>query len=217
MSYNTEYRGYSDGRLPDFGKKIREVNAAIVGTQECQDKDGLARASGYTLVNRDGGNNMFYNSSKVTLVHGSVGWMSILRDNYAARTIVWAKFRFNSTEFLFFNTHLPHRHNEASSRNSHAKIAQQLLRKYNELGAGPAILTGDMNPFASDGASMGSLEDNLERAGWHKAYQARGNPGYVGLDKIFCTGHWRFFNGKDRGTGRSDHPAISVDLTLKAD
>jgi len=61
------------------------------------------------------------------------------------------------------------------------------------------------------------LEDNLERAGWHKAYQAGGNPGYVGLDNIFRTEHWRSFNGRDRGTGRSDHPAISVDLTLKAD
>jgi len=217
MSYNTEYRGYWDGRLSDFGNKISEVNAAIVGTQECQDKDGLAQASGYTLVNRDGGNNMFYNPNKVTLVDGSVGWMSILRDNYAARTIVWAKFRFNSTEFLFFNTHLPHNHNQASSRNSHARIARQLLRKYEELGAGPAIVTGDMNPFASNGASEGSFEDNLEGAGWHKAYQARGNPGYVGLDKIFATQHWRSFNGRDRGTGRSDHPAISVDLTLKAD
>merc|ERR1719277_633218 len=71
--------------------------------------------------------------------------------------------------------------------------------------------------YVVDVLFAGSLEDNLERAGWHKAYQARGNPGYVGLDKIFCTEHWRSFNGKDRGTGRSDHPAISVDLTLKAD
>jgi len=71
--------------------------------------------------------------------------------------------------------------------------------------------------YVVDVLFAGSLEDNLERAGWHKAYQARGNPGYVGLDKIFATQHWRSFNGRDRGTGRSDHPAISVDLTLKAD
>merc|ERR1711972_1026374 len=97
----------------------------------------------------------FYNPNKVTLVDGSVGHMSILRDNYAARTIVWAKFRLNSSEFLFFNTHLPHNHNQASSRNTHARIAQQLLSKREELGAGsaPTVITGDCNPFASSSAS----------------------------------------------------------------
>merc|ERR1712232_67394 len=160
---------------------------------------------------------MFYNPNKVTLVDGSVGHMSIPRDNYAARTIVWAKFRVNSSEFLFFNTHLPHNHNEASSRNTHARIAQMLLRKRWELGADdvPTVMTGDMNPFASNGASEGSFESNLEAAAFTKAYQAKGNPGYRGLDKIFSSPHWTPSNGADQGTGRSDHPAIAVDLTLQ--
>merc|ERR1712050_45313 len=111
--------------------------------------------------------------------------MSIPRDNYAQRYVSFAKFKLGSRDFWAFNTHLPHNHNEASSRNTHARIAQQLLEKYRFLGGGPAIVTGDMNPFASNGASEGSFESNLEDAGWHKSYQARGNPGYAGLDKIF--------------------------------
>ena len=34
MSYNTEYTGYSDGRVSSFGAKIAEVQADVVGVQE---------------------------------------------------------------------------------------------------------------------------------------------------------------------------------------
>jgi len=222
MSYNTEYKGYWDGRVRDFGAKISEVDAGIVGVQECQDPAALARASGYTQVPDLHGNYIFYNPLKVSLVTGSGGWMDIPRDNYARRTITWAKFMLgskeNGTQMLFFNTHLPHNHNQASSRNTHARIAQSLIRKREELGAGnmPTVALGDMNPFASNGASEGSFESNLINAGWHMSYQARGNPGYVGLDKIFATSHWSSSNGADRGTGRSDHPAIAAYVTLIA-
>jgi len=50
MSYNTEYTGYWDGRLQGYGDKIKEVNAAVAGIQECQDVGALERASGYTAV-----------------------------------------------------------------------------------------------------------------------------------------------------------------------
>lgn len=93
-----------------------------------------------------------------------------------------------------------------------------LLQKRRELDGEqmPTIVTGDMNPFASAGASQGSFESNLEAAGFTKAYQARGNPGYSGLDKIFSSSaHWTPSSGADHGTGRSDHPAIAVDLTLR--
>merc|ERR1711988_1937699 len=215
MSYNTEYRGYNS-RVWAYGKKIREVGAATVGTQECQDRDALASASGYSYVSGTRPNPIFFNPAKVSLVEGTGGELRIPRDNYARRTITFAKFKLGSTEFWHFNTHLPHNHNEASSRNTHARIAQMLLQKRRELGAEdmPSIVTGDMNPFASNGARKGSLESNLVAGGFRKAYQARGNPGYRGLDKISVSRHWTFANGADRGTGSSDHPAIAVDLTL---
>merc|ERR1712217_13436 len=159
---------------------------------------------------------IFYNSRLVSYVEGSSGLMSIPRDDYAPRTITWARFRYGSFEFWLFNTHLPHNHNQARSRNTHARIARMFLQKREELGAGnaPTVVTGDFNPFASNGASEGSFESNILAGGFEKAYQARGNPGYSGLDKIFVSGHWRSRNGADRGTGSSDHPAIAVELEL---
>jgi len=177
----------------------------------------LESASGYQYVSGTRPNPIFYKSDRVSLVAESGGQMRIPRDNYANRYITWAKFRHGSTEFWFFNTHLPHRHGEASDRNTHARIAQMLLSKRNNLSAGnmPTVITGDCNPFASNGASRGSFESNLVAAGFEKSYQAEGNPGFVGLDKIFASPHWRSSNGADQGTGSSDHPAIAVDLTLK--
>jgi len=118
---------------------------------------------------------------------------------------------------LFFNTHLPHNHGAAASRNTHALIARDLLLKRTELGAAdmPTVVVGDCNPFASSGAADGSFESNLVDAGFQKVYQARGNPGYGGLDKIFASAHWTSSNGADQGTGTSDHPAIAVDLTVR--
>mmetsp|Transcript_49374 Transcript_49374/g.81998 ORF Transcript_49374/g.81998 Transcript_49374/m.81998 type:complete len:263 (-) Transcript_49374:318-1106(-) len=218
MSYNTEYRGYPS-RVGRYGAKIQEVDAAVVGTQENQDRDALASASGYHVVPASGNQNpIYYNPAKVSFVDNSNGWMDIPRDNYAQRTITWAKFKIKgtNTDFYFFNTHLPHNHNQASSRNTHARIARMLLSKREELGSAnmPTVIVGDCNPFASNGASEGSFESNLEAGGFKKAYQAQGNPGYSGLDKIFVSSHWTWSNGADQGTGSSDHPAIAVELHL---
>merc|ERR1712190_172681 len=105
---------------------------------------------------------------------------------------------------------------DARSRNTHASIARALLDKREQIGAdsSPTIIVGDMNPFASSGASEGSLESTLIAAGFRKAYQARGNPGHGGLDKIFVSSHWQATNGVDRGTGGSVHPAITADVAL---
>ena len=99
--------------------------------------------------------------------------------------------------------------------NTHAHIGQSLLAKRNEIGAAnsPTIVVGNCNPFASAGAPEGSFESSLAAGGIAKVYQARGNTGgHAGLDKIFASQHWRASDAADRGTGRSDHPAISADL-----
>jgi hypothetical protein len=219
MSYNTEYVGYYS-RIDSYGGKVAEVGAATVGTQECQDKLALASSSGYAVVpDTDFQNPIFYNPSVVSFIWGSSGWMKVPRDNYSPRTITWAKFRFGQTDFWHFNTHLPHNHGQAWSRNTHAQIAQMLLQKRKELGAenSPTVVTGDMNTFASYGASEGSFESNLVDAGFLKSYQARGNPGHAGLDQIFhSAAHFTLLAGADKGTGRSDHPAIVVELALNA-
>jgi len=217
MSYNTEYSGYP-ARVGQFGAKIREVGAGVVGTQECQDKHALAAASGYSLVpDTDFQNPIFFNETKVSFVAGSSGWMKLPRDDYAPRTLTWAKFRLAGNDFWFFNTHLPHNHGAAGSALTHSMIAKRLLVKRVELRASdaPTVVVGDMNPFASAGA-VATFESMLVAAGFEKSYQARGSPGFGGLDKIFASSHWSSSNGADQGTGSSDHPAIAVDLVLRA-
>jgi len=218
MSYNTEYRDYNR-RMGGYAAKIRDVAPAIVGLQECQNRDGLAAMSGYTANTQTGRQNyMLFDSSKVTLVSG--GYMSIPRDNYAPRAITWGQFRLGGVTIWFFNTHLPHNHNEASSQKTHAAIADMLLRKRRELGAEhlPTIVVGDMNSHASNFNKVhgGGFESNLEANGFVWAYTAKGSPGYGGIDHIlYSAGHWTHRNCRDTGTGGSDHTSITCDLTLK--
>lgn len=221
MSYNTEYTGYRDGRMPAFAAKIAEVGADVVGLQECQDPNGLAAASGYTLLTNTGPQNyILYNANRLEVLDR--GTMNIPRDDYAQRALTWGKFRIREgsgagAEFWFFNTHLPHRHNQAADPNTHARIGRSLIAKRNELGASntPTIVVGDCNPFASAGAQEGSFESSLAAGGIPLIYIATGQTGgYAGLDKIFASAdHWTGV-GSDVGTGRSDHPAIAADMTL---
>ena len=105
----------------------------------------------------------------------------------------------------------------ATDRNTHAGIARQLVDKRNELGASgtPTIVVGDCNPFASGGASEGSFESNLADRGIPLVYVGTGAfGGYGYLDKIFATSEWTKIDAGDRGTGGSDHPAISASLRL---
>merc|ERR1712238_149456 len=194
MSYNTEYTGYHDGRLPSFATKIAEVAADVVGVQECQDANALATQSGYTILIDTGTQNyILYNANRLQQLDS--GSMQIPRDDHAPRALTWGRFRILEgsgvgNEFWFFNTHLPHRANEASDPNTHARIGRMLLAKRIELGANnsPTIVVGDCNPFASAGASEGSFESNLGEGGIIKIYEATGrNGGYAGLDKIFAS------------------------------
>ena len=92
--------------------------------------------------------------------------------------------------FWFFNTHLPHNTGQAADPNTHSVIAKMLLDKRAQLGAGnsPTIVTGDCNPFASNGVSKGSFESNLAAGGIAKVYQATGRTGgHAGLGKIFAS------------------------------
>merc|ERR1712217_119745 len=122
MSYNTEYRDYNS-RMAGYATKIRDVRPTLVGLQECQNRDGLASLSGYTANLQTGHQNyILFDPSGVTLVNG--GYMRIPRDRYAPRFITWGKFKLGSTFIWFFNTHLPHNHDEAASPKTHARIAQ---------------------------------------------------------------------------------------------
>jgi len=218
MSYNTQYNNYN-ARMGGYAAKIKEVAPAVVGLQECQNRDGLAERSGYMALKGTGRQNyILHDPRKLTLV--SDGYMRIPRDNYAERAITWGEFKLGDATVWFFNTHLPHNHREASSKTTHAKIAKMLLEKRRELGAenSPSVVVGDMNSFASDYNKIGGggFESNLQANGFTWAYTARGNPGHGGIDHIlYSTAHWTQKNCRDNGTGGSDHPAITCDLVLK--
>jgi len=218
MSYNTEYKNY-DSMMHGYAAKIRGVAPAIVGVQECQNRDGLAGLSGYT-ANKDTGsqNYMLFDPSKVTFVSG--GKLRIPRDDFAERFITWGQFRLGDAVIWFFNTHLPHNHNEAASSRTHAKIAKMFLEKRKELGAdnAPTVVVGDMNSHASNFNKVngGGFESNLQANGFTWAYTARGNPGHGSIDHIlYSTSHWTHSDCKDSGTGGSDHTSITCDLTLR--
>jgi len=218
MSYNTEYRNYN-ARIPGYAAQIQTVAPALVGLQECQNRDGLAGASGYTANTQTGRQNyMLYDRCKVTFVDG--GYMKIPRDNYAPRFITWGQFKLSNTTIWFFNTHLPHNHNEARSPTTHARIAKMFLEKRKELGAenAPTIVVGDMNSHAShfNQVEGGGFESNLEANGFTWAYTAKGNPGYGRIDQLlYSSAHWTHSNCQDSGTGGSDHTSITCDLTLQ--
>ena len=90
MSYNTEYAGYYDGRVPSFAAKIAEVSPDVVGLQECQDPYALVGLSGYSLLINTGPQNyILYDERRLQRLDS--GWMDIPRDNYAQRTITWGK------------------------------------------------------------------------------------------------------------------------------
>merc|ERR1712014_214650 len=146
-------------------------------------------------------NYMLFDRCAVTFVNG--GYMKIPRDNYAPRYVTWGRFKLSNNTIWFFNTHLPHNHNEASSPTTHA-----------------TIVVGDMNSHASyfNKVAGGGFESNLEANGFTLAYTARGNPGYGAIDHIlYSTAHWRHSGCQDSGTGGSDHTSITCDLTLKVE
>jgi len=161
---------------------------------------------------------MFFDPSKVTFVSG--GKLRIPRDDYAERFITWGQFKLDDVTIWFFNTHLPHNHNEAWSQTTHAKIAEMFLDKRKELGAenSPTIVVGDMNSHASQFNKVGGggFESNLEANGFTLAYTAQGNQGGHGdIDKIlYSTAHWTHSGCKDAGLGGSDHTSITCDLLL---
>jgi len=214
MSYNTEHRDYNN-RMAGFADKITEVAPTIVGLQECQDRDGLARLTGYAANKETGQQNyMLFDPQKVTLLSG--GWMPIPRDGFAPGAITWGKFMLGEREIFFFNTHLPHNHTEATSQTTHASIAANFFQKRREVGAesAPTIVVGDMTSHASDfdRAHTGNLDSN----GFVWACIARGSPGHGPIDHIlYSVAHWTHSGCRDTGTGGSDHTSITCELTLK--
>jgi len=123
MSYNTEYKHYH-ARMAGYAAKIKDVMPTLVGLQECQDRDGLARLSGYTANKQTGHQNyILFDAAGIEFISG--GHMRIPNDRYAPRFITWGKFKLGESIIWFFNTHLPHNHGSCTSVDSLARNMRQ--------------------------------------------------------------------------------------------
>ena len=77
----------------------------------------------------------------------------------------------------------------------------------------PQIGTCDCNSHEFWGAKMGGFEGNLDIP---KVYEGKGDTGgWDRVDKIFASEDLIASNGMGRGTGSSDHAAITVDFKFK--
>jgi endonuclease/exonuclease/phosphatase family metal-dependent hydrolase len=220
MSYNTQYSGYPS-KMWEYAQLIRSVAPAIVGLQECQDRDGLARQAGYTALTGTGHcNYIIYNPREATpMKQGSLEITSenTRRFNYAKRCISYGQFRLGDSAIWFFNTHLPHNDGDAWPKQTHARIARAFLKKRRELGAenSPSIIVGDFNPHASDFNNVhgGGFKSNLQANGFTHAYESFGTLRHY--DHImYSSGDWSHQNCRDTGKGGSDHTSVTCGLVL---
>jgi len=197
VSYNIQYNNAQG--LTGPGKAIKHLNADIVGTQETQDKHGLARSSGRTLVEgTDFQNPMYYDSSKVSVI--SSGWETIPRDNYADRTYTWATFSRGGKTASLFNTHLPHKHGEAGPINAHKMVAEQIARQAQSMD-GCKVIMGDMNPHAGD------FKGEISKLGYRLVAESRAQLG--GYDQILVSSECgTVSNTGDGPNGGSDHVPV---------
>merc|ERR1712151_1396331 len=177
----------------------KQLQADIVGTQETQDKHGLARSCGLTLVDgTDFQNPMYYDSGKVSVT--TSGWETIPRDNYADRTYTWATFSRGGRSVSLFNTHLPHKHGEAGPINAHKMVAEQIARKAQPMN-GCKVIMGDMNPHAGD------FKGEISRLGFRLVAESEPNLG--GYDQIFVSSECgSVSNTGDGPNGGSDHVPV---------
>lgn len=197
VSYNIQYNNAHG--LTGPGKSIKTMKADVVGTQETQDKHGLARTSSRTLVEgTDFQNPMYYDPNKMAVV--SSGWENIPRDNYASRTYVWATFSVGDKTATLFNTHLPHKHGESGPINAHKVVASQIAEKGKSIG-GCQVIMGDMNPHAGD------FKGEISRLGYKLVAESRSQLG--GYDQIFVSSECGEVSGTGDGpNGGSDHVPV---------
>jgi len=197
VSYNIKYNNAQGVTGP--GNSIKEMKADVVGTQETQDKDGLARTSSRTLVDgTDFQNPMYYDPSKISVINS--GWEKIPRDKYSSRTFVWATFSVGDKPVTLFNTHLPHKHGESESINAHKLVAEQIAEKGKSIG-GCQVIMGDMNPHAGD------FKAEISRLGYKLVAESRSV--LRGYDQIFVSGECGAVSDTGDGPdGGSDHVPV---------
>lgn len=165
---NADYENGWDHRKRAIPAMLEDVQPDVMGTQEITDVQIAyldARCPEYRHVGifREGGEkgecpSIFYNDASVELIDWGGFWLSetptvssLGWDAAVKRTAVWARLRMKAggKEFLFVNTHLDHKGQEA--REKGMDLILDTLKVINRWKL-PVVLVGDLNSPAGNKA-----------------------------------------------------------------
>jgi endonuclease/exonuclease/phosphatase family metal-dependent hydrolase len=225
MSFNVRYPAKSDGpnlwesRRDLLVATIREKSPDLFGTQELFYEQGqyiVEKAPEYAWfgVSRRGDKTdehmgVFYKTSVLRLVESGNFWLSENPETPGSmswnvtlpRMVTWGLFEVKSSgkKFYYYNTHFPHRGQDAEARVECAKVIRRRIEKLPKNV--PFLLTGDFNTDVGS-APYKLLSDGLTDA-WATAatksgprgtfHGFKGTPGEARID-------WIFFRGFGRAT-----------------
>ena len=225
MSFNVRYPAKSDGanlwelRRDLLVATIKEKSPEIFGTQELFYEQGqyiVEKAPEYAWfgVSRRGDKTdehmgVFYKPDKLRLVESGNFWLSENPETPGSmswnvtlpRMVTWGLFEIKGSgkRFYFYNTHFPHRGQDAEARVQSAKVIQQRIASLPKNT--PFVLTGDFNTDVGS-APYKTIAEGLTDA-WETAptksgprgtfHGFSGTPGAARID-------WIMFRGFARAT-----------------
>ncbi len=190
MTFNVRYPSPGDGsnlwdlRRDLLVRTIHKFRPDILGTQELFQLQGeyiAGKLPGYAWfgISRYGNHEnehmgIFYRKDRFRIVDSGNFWLSQTPDVPGSqswgtdlpRMVTWALFETGGKQrFYFFNTHFPHRQQDAAARLECARVLADRLKQLP--GEVPVVLTGDFNTGA-DSEPYGILTGDLQDA-WKSA------------------------------------------------
>jgi endonuclease/exonuclease/phosphatase family metal-dependent hydrolase len=248
MTFNVRYPASGDGenlwdkRRDMFIETIRSRDPDLLGTQELFHLQGAYIAEKlpeyqWFGISRRGNHEdehmgVFYKPARLRLVESGNFWLSETPDTPGSmswdvslpRMVTWGLFEVKSTgkRFYFYNTHFPHRGQDAAARLNCAKVLRERIAKLPK--DVPFILGGDFNSGTSTDAYQ-LLTEELKDAAATTAHrfgpegtmsQFRGATGTQRIDWILYRGFARVLQletmtTNENGRYPSDHyPVFAV-------
>lgn len=245
MSFNVRYPAPGDGpnrwelRRDLLVQVIRSRDPDLIGTQELYYEQGqyvVEKLPAYAWFGRSRRGNredehmgVFYKKARLRLIEQGDFWLSETPERPGSmswnvtlpRMVTWGLFEevASKNRFYFFNTHLPHRPEDAAARLRCAEVIAARLAKLPP--DAPVILTGDFN--APAGGDVYDLLTRVLADAWTQAAQRkgpegtfhgfRGEPSGPRIDWILFRGPWNAVEAEtvtdnDQGRYPSDHFAV---------
>jgi endonuclease/exonuclease/phosphatase family metal-dependent hydrolase len=249
MSFNVRFPSPDDGdnrwefRRDLLVATIREKDPDLVGAQELFYEQGeyiAGKLAGYAWfgLSRRGNREdehmgVFYKQDKLRVVESGNFWLSetpatpgsMSWDVSLPRMVTWGLFESKpgGRRFYYYNTHFPHRPQDAEAR---LKCAGVIVERMNRLPQDvPFVMTGDFNSPA--GGDVFKLFTAQLKDSWDTAAKRSGpegtNSGFAGrttgrrIDWILYRGAWRAVEAEtitrnEKGRYPSDHFPIFAAL-----